>query len=459
MTRRLTRARGAALLATLAGLLVLGGCAARTAAPPPVVTPKFPQFVFPALEPGEEPALVARHQNAWQWLQAGQLGEAEREFGAVLRRRPQLAPAESGLGYVALARRDPDDALARFDAALQGAPGYAPALAGRGQALLALGRDAEALESFEAALAADPSLELGSTIEVLRFRTAQDFVTTARKAAADGRLDEARAAYEQAIAGSPESAFLYRELGVVEQRAGRLESSLQYLNKAAELDPADARVHVHIGDVLFAAGRHEEALRAYESANNLETTPELTEKIDAARERVEMARLPAEFHAIRSAPAVSRADVAAMLGLRMRAWFATIPPRQGVLLTDIRGHWAAPSILTVVRTGIMEPLPNHTFQPGQRVRRAEFAHIVSRVLDAIREQRPGAARDWQSASLAITDVPSSHPSHAAVSRAVAAGVLSLDGTEFHPARPLTGAELDAAVTRLDALAGSPPRRR
>jgi hypothetical protein len=93
------------------------------------------------------------------------------------------------------------------------------------------------------------------------------------------------------------------------------------------------------------------------------------------------------------------------------------------------------------------------------VRSADFAHIVSRVLDAIAERRPGAARDWQSASLTITDVPSSHPSHAAVSRAVAAGVLSLEGTEFHPARPLTGAELDAAVTRLDALAGSPPRRR
>ena len=458
MTALLLRARATALAAAVGGLLFLGGCAARTVAPPPVATPKFPEFVFPALEPGEEPALVARHQDAWQWLQAGQLGEAERGFGAVLRRRPQLAPAESGLGYVALARRDHAEAVARFDEALQHAPQYAPALVGRGQALLALGREGEALASLEAAAAADPSLELAGTIEVLRFRTAQDAVTAARQAAAEGRLDDARAAYERAIAGSPESAFLYRELGVVEGRAGRREASLQHLRKAAELDPADPRAHVLMGDALTAEGRHDEALRAYETAQTLEDTPELAARIADTRERMEFARLPQEFHAIPGAPEVSRAEVAAMLGVRLRDWLATRETRHGVLLTDIRGHWAAPSILAVVRAGLMEPLPNHTFQPAQRVRRAEFAHIAGRALDAIAERRAGAAQDWQAARLAITDVPPSHPSHAAVSRVVAAGILPLDGTAFHPARPLTGAELDAAVSRLDALAGPPPRR-
>jgi tetratricopeptide (TPR) repeat protein len=459
MTTSSLRARGAALLGVVGGLLLLGGCAARTAVPPPVTAPRYPDFVFPALEAGEEPALVARHQNAWQWLQAGQLGEAEREFGAVLKRRPQLAPAESGLGYVALARREADEALARFDEALQLAPGYAPALVGRGQALLALGRNAEALESLEAAAAADPSLDLAASIEVLRFRGAQDFVTTARQAAADGRLDEARAAYERAIAGSPESAFLYRELGVVEQRAGNREASLQHLRRAAELDPADARAHALIGDALAAEGRHEEALGAYEAAQNLDAAPELAAKIADVRERAELARLPPEFHAIATSPEVSRADVAAMLALRMREWFGSLEKRQGVLLTDVRGHWATPSILTAVRAGVMEPLPNHTFQPAQRVRRADFAQVASRVLELIAERRPGSAGGWLSARLAITDVPPSHPSHPAISRVVAAGVLALDGTAFHPARALTGAQLEAAVVRLNTLAGSPARRR
>ena len=134
-------------------------------------------------------------------------------------------------------RRQPDEALDRFNGALKHAPAYAPALAGRAQALLALGRDAEALASLEAAAAADPSLDLGPRIEVLRFRRTEDRIGAARRAAEQGRLDEARAAYEQAIALSPESAFLLRELAAVEDRAGRPAKAVEHLQKAVIARP------------------------------------------------------------------------------------------------------------------------------------------------------------------------------------------------------------------------------
>ena len=38
-------------------------------------------------------------------------------------------------------------------------------------------------------------------------------------------LDEAEAAYERAIAASPESGFLYRELAAVEQQRGNLDEA------------------------------------------------------------------------------------------------------------------------------------------------------------------------------------------------------------------------------------------
>jgi tetratricopeptide (TPR) repeat protein len=443
----------------LVALLLAAACAPKLAPPPAVSAPKFPDFVFPAVIEEVDAVTAERQRAAWQWLQAGDLRTADRVFTAILKRKPQFTPAESGLGYVQLARHQPDDALARFAAALSHTPSYAPALAGRAQALLALGRDAEALSSLEAAAAADPSLDLGPRIEVLRFRGTQAKIAAARRAAEQGRLDEARTAYEQAIALSPDSAFLLRELAAVDERAGELPKAAEHLRKAIALDASDARAHVQLGDVLMTSGDSEAAVRAYQAAQALDATPEVAAKLDTARNRAELALLPPAYHAIAGLPEVTRGDVAAVLGVRLANLLEAARERPAVLLTDVRTHWAAPWILAVVRAGVMEPLPNHTFQPQQVVRRVDLARIASRVLALVAARRPASAAEWQSAPLQAPDVPPTHPTYPAVSQVVAARVLPLvDGT-FAPARPVSGAELAAAADRLEALAGASGGRR
>ena len=92
------------------------------------------------------------HETAWQFLQAGDLDRAEREFQAVLKRSPAFYPSDAALGYVELARKNYPPALEHFDRVLKDRADYVPALVGRGQTLLALSRDAEALAAFETAL-------------------------------------------------------------------------------------------------------------------------------------------------------------------------------------------------------------------------------------------------------------------------------------------------------------------
>jgi tetratricopeptide (TPR) repeat protein len=442
----------------IAWLTLFAACAARTVPPPPAGGPlSFPDFVYPAPMGTSDPITTEWQDVAWRWLQAGDLRTAEREFRAILVRQPQFAPAESGLGYVLLARRQPDEAFNRFSGALKHAPDYAPALAGRAQALLALGREAEALASLEAAAAADPSLDLGPRIEVLRFRRTEDRIGAARLAAEQGRLDEARAAYEQAIAVSPESAFLFRELAVVEDRAGRPAKALEHLQKAVSLDPGDQKAQALLGDVLLAQNDPEGAARAYAAAQAIDPTPEISAKLAAATDRLARARLPPEYHAIAGLAEVTRGDVAAVLGNRL-ADLLTRRTRPGALVTDVRSHWASEWILAVVLAGVMEPLPNHTFQPQQQVRRVDLAQIASRVLALIATAQPGQA-PWQSARATVADVSPSHPTYRAVSEAVAAGVLPLTGDAFEPARPVSGAELLAAVARLETLAAPTSGRR
>src|SRR5204862_4496611 len=123
-------------------------------------------------------------ERGWAFLQSGDLNDAEREFVAAMRTAPAFYPAETSLGYVALARKDAKAALPHFDRALELNPaGDAATFVGRGQALLALNREPDALAAFDSAIAADPSLsDLRRRVEVLRFRGVEQGIAQARQA-------------------------------------------------------------------------------------------------------------------------------------------------------------------------------------------------------------------------------------------------------------------------------------
>jgi Tfp pilus assembly protein PilF len=202
---------------------VMTACGAKL--PPAVVgPPHYPEFIFPALV-ASDPRLAelsGMHQSGWQALQAGDADAAERTFQAVLKKSAAFYPSDTALGYVALARSKYPEALTHFERVLKDRPDYVPALVGRGQTMLSLSRDEDALASFEAALRVDSSLpDLSRRVEVLRARAAQDNVAAARSAAQAGRLDEAIQAYEKAIAASPQSGFLFRDLADIEVKQGK----------------------------------------------------------------------------------------------------------------------------------------------------------------------------------------------------------------------------------------------
>ena len=453
------RARRVAAVAILFALSA--ACAPKRAPLPPTgVAPRFPDFVYPAA-PSDlgSPAAVERHDVGWRWLQAGDLRAAERNFEAALKQSPDFYPAHAALGWVALAKKDQKEALTHFDRAVVVNPRYAPALAGRGEALTALGEDELALKSLEAAVAADPALAaLNSRIEVLRFNTVKERIAAARRAADAGRLADARAEYEKAIAASPQSPFLYRELALVERQEGNLTAALTHAQKAAELEPADARTQVLIAEIYEAQGQHVRAADAYAAANSIEPSDALEGKIEELRERAAFATMPAEYRAIQEAQTVTRAQLAALLGVRLDELLKRTRRRTAVVITDMRGNWAAPWILAVARAGIMEVYPNHTFQPHGTVRRRDLAHAAARALALIAAENPRLGASWRDPRRTFTDLSPGHLSHSAASVAVEAGVMAAmpDGS-FQLSRPVTGAEALAAVKKLEDL--SERRRR
>jgi tetratricopeptide (TPR) repeat protein len=445
-------------VAALCLTLLTAGCAPKVVAPAAPGAPRFPDFVYPVPGGSPESDLLEQQQAAWQLLQRGDLRGAERAFAATVKRAPAFYPAEAGLGYVALARKDYKGAVAHFDRVISANGSYAPALAGRGQAYLALDQRERALASFDAALAADPSLSgVRSAADVLRFQGLQGGVGAARKAAEAGRLAEARAAYEQAIAASPQSPFLFRELSVVERREGLLDQALAHAQRAIELEASDARNFVALADVLEAQGRMVAAADALATAASIDPSDALTARIEGLREKATFAAMPEEYRSIDQSPTVTRAQLAALLGVELAELIERAPKRTPAVLTDVRTSWANRWILNVTGAGIMEGFPNHTFQPDAVVRRGDLAAVVSRVLNVIALQNPQLAVRWRDARLKFGDLAPGHLSYPAASVAVEAGVMTAVEGNFELTRPVTGIEALAAVRKLEELAGTPRR--
>jgi tetratricopeptide (TPR) repeat protein len=446
------------LIRLRAAIVVVAFLAACASPPPSIapVAPKYPSLIFPAMpeQLARDAALSELHQRAWAALQAGDTRAADREFRMVLDRNPAFYPAEAGLGQVALARRDYKDALTRFEHVLAISARYVPALVARGDALVALGREADAASSYEAALEVSPGLPgLREKVDALRFRTVEDVIADARKARDAGHDEDARAAYEKAIQASPQAAFLYRELASVERRQNRLDDALAHLRRAAELDPSDARAHVLAGEILESRQDYAGALNEYQAAAAIEPSDELTNVIDRARENVALADLPAEFRAIASDPAVDRAGLAALIGVRLEDLLRQSPRRDSAVITDARASWAARWITAVVRAGIMDPFPNHTFQPTTTVKRSELAEVVARLLPLAAARTPKKLDAWRGGRPKFADLPPGHLSYPAAAMAVEAGVLTpMPDGAFAPGAVVSGQEATAAIDKINKLA-------
>jgi tetratricopeptide (TPR) repeat protein len=432
----------------------IAGCATRL---PVVTTPTYPDYPVPVVPPdlADDPAVPA-HERAWLFLQSGDLDEAELGFVTALGTSPAFYPSDAGLGFVELSRGASDQAIARFDAALAGRPTYVPALLGRGEALLAVDRVGEAITSFEAAVAADPTLlSLRRRIEDLRFADLTAQVAQARAARDAGRSDEARASYERLIDASPDSGFLYVELAEVEQRDGRDQAALRRLEQAIAHDPSAVAAWRLMADLYLAAGdldRGEQALLRAESIEPSAATSRLLADIEGRR-REEVSR-PPEYLQIEAAEAVTRGQLAALIGIGFPDLLTEAAGGAGAtIVTDARDHWGYEWVLAVAQAGVMRADTNYRFQPERAVTRAELAGVLVRV----RRLAAGDTGPLPTTPPRFSDLAPGHLRYAAASEAVALGVLApLERNTFQPGRAVAGAEAVGAVDRLSRLLDGGP---
>jgi tetratricopeptide (TPR) repeat protein len=434
--------RVGAWLAVASGLVVLSACAR-----PAPRAPQAPQEAFrrPEVRPGDATEKEERQfGQAWALLQRGDLARADKAL-RTLARRPRLVAARTGLAYVQLAGGHLDEAARLFAAAVEERPDEPSALSGSGLTAARRGDLDAALAFYQRAAEARPAdAALRRQVADARVQLTERQVAAAREALEAGDAARAAEAYQAALQAAPELAGLRLELAELLIKQGDTAGAVTIL----EADPTGERqVWLRLGELLSSLQDHGRALAAYR--HMLERDPRDEEALRlarAAREQIELSQMPPEYRRIRTAEVITRADLAALVAVKVSA-LSRVPGGAAPVAVDISGSWAREHILRLLSLGIMTVYPNHTFQPAATVRRGELALAVQRVLDLLRHPAGPAP--------VFSDMSRSNLHHYAAARVVAAGLMDLtpEGA-FQAWRPVTGREANDVVENLVRVVGN-----
>jgi tetratricopeptide (TPR) repeat protein len=430
------------LALALALAAVLPACA--TKAPPRL--PDRDDYAYPATRPGEVPTTTREKlERAWQELQADRPAAAEKQFAAILRREPGLAAAETGLAFARLRAGQIPAASAGFAHVLAGKPDYVPALIGAGLTALREDRPEAAVAPYRRAAELEPNhVALRRRYPQAKLQATERQVAAAQAALAGGDRASAVTAYRAALEAAPEVAGVRLELAdLLVQDGNRAEAEAMLAD-----DPGgDRRVLVRLGDLRSELGQYAAALEAYRRV--LARDPRDAEALRGsllARQGLELARQPEEYRRIPGASRITRADLAALVGVKVTA-LARLPAGEPAVAVDISGSWARSHLLRMLSLEIMTVFPNHTFQPANQVRRGDLARVLARILELVR---------WPAGrSPTVVDVAPTNLLWPSVSRVLGAGLMDVTpGGAFEAWRPVTGQEAIEAVDALVRLIGS-----
>ncbi len=437
------RLLGALLAGVLLAAAIGPGCAPKKLAPPP---PEGELYRFPAPRPGEQPVSEnATLQTAWREVTSGDTVAAAKRYDKLLRGHAQSSAAWTGLGYARLRAGQLDAASQAFATTLERLPQDIPALVGVASVAARRG-DLEGAVALmrRASLAAPDDAQLRKRLGALKLQVTDRRMAEAEAALEAGDAEKAAAAYAAALGVAPEVTDVRLALSRVLAGRGDREGAIAVL----EADPAGEReVLLELGRVLNDGAEYARALEVY--TRLLAHGPgdaEARAGQRRAQEGLEGQAMPEEYRAIPDAPRITRADLAALMAVRVQRLrrAGAGEPRVAV---DISGSWARDQVARILALGIMDVYPNHTFQPNAIVRRVDLARAAARSLDIL-QWPPGSAA-------APTDMTRSHLDFAVVERVLAAGLMGLTPAgAFEPWRPVAGREAIEVVDALARLSGS-----
>jgi predicted O-linked N-acetylglucosamine transferase (SPINDLY family) len=324
---------------------------------------------------------------------AGDLAEAARLYGLVLRKTPrhhfalsnlsmlhftrgELALAEKAarkavafnkafpegwcnLGLIVRALGRLDEAVACYGRALSLRAAFPQALNNLGIALKDLGRHQEALDAYRRALALEVAYpeawcNLGNALSEL------------------GRRAEAVSAYRRALEFRPDYPDVLSNLGVALRESGERAQAIDCFGRALALQPGHADAWINLGNLYEEMREREKALECFGRA--LAVKPDA---IDALAKLVHMKRLVCDWDGLAEAEERVRAAVRAQRAVITPFSFLSLSPSPEEQLLCAR-QWTA--LRTKAPLALPPPEPRHRDKIRLGYLSADFQeHPVSRL--------------------------------------------------------------------------------
>jgi tetratricopeptide (TPR) repeat protein len=198
-------------------------------------------------------------------FEQGRLDEAEAQFRQVLHLDPANARAEQGLGRVAYARRDWQQALEHLSRSLERAPSVRASHTLLAEVFFRLGREAEAKREKRLAEELtdlpwlDPYMEAVDRLKTgveARLAVAADLVSA-------GQVQQAVAYLQETVHKRPDAQTAHLAYGRLLLETGRAAAAEQELREAVRLRPDSIEAQYDLGQVLQQQGKLREAAACY----------------------------------------------------------------------------------------------------------------------------------------------------------------------------------------------------
>ena len=238
-------------------------------------------------------------------------------------------------------------------------------------------------------------------------------------------------------------------LAEVAAKEKKWDEALKHYRRELELVGRNSEIEKNEAEALMNLGRTDEGR---EVLDRLRKSGRVDENLEAqVKELEDLGRWGNDiesFHTIKSAESVKREQLAAIL---VRYFPQITELRQSPqILTDIQDSPASAEIQTIVGLGLMDTLPNHTFQPSSEITRAEFARTLARLVRLLR------VAPSEAPPVPVSDVAPSNALHEEIQLVLGHGLMTLDDAgNFRLDGNVSGEETVRAVERLLALTRKP----
>lgn len=269
---------------------------------------------LPTLTPDNVRADLAYLNKGQAALRARQFEQAEKAFGEAYRQNPRSVEAMLGLAMATHSQGKAKLARDWMSSAVAMAPGQPTVLQARARMLVEQGLPSAAEESYRSAIGAHPEqtqlkLDLAAlyteqikkpaeALPILRELIRQNpdlaaaHLQLGLALSADGKLDDAGRALDEAMKRAPNDAMAVNARGLIALKQGQADRALALFDKALVLRKDFAGAMLARGDALQALGKPDQAIETYKRAAMLAPTSALPHALRA--QALERMKRPAE---------------------------------------------------------------------------------------------------------------------------------------------------------------------